>query len=61
MNLDDIKNIVTEKVAELSKDEATTDTVLDKVQEVAEKATGGKLGEHLDTARDFLDSKLGGE
>lgn len=59
MNLNDIKNAVANKVSELSKDETTTDSLLDKARDVVDQATSGKFSAQVETAREALDKKLG--
>lgn len=49
------------KVKEAVTTEEGTDRILDKIEGAAKKVTGGKLDEKIDSARDYLDSKLGDE
>lgn len=59
-NLASVKDQVSAKVAELATEE-NTDGLLDKVAGTVDSATGGKFTDKIDTARDFIDSKLGEE
>ncbi|WP_225872050.1 antitoxin [Scrofimicrobium canadense] len=40
---------------------AYSDGFLDKASEAAKKVTGGRFDEHIDSARDAADKKLGTE
>jgi hypothetical protein len=41
--------------------EKTSDSILDKAAQAADKATGGKHGEHIEKAEDAADQHLGSE
>ncbi|MDO5722565.1 MAG: antitoxin [Actinomycetaceae bacterium] len=61
MDLNKIKNTVTEKAQEVLGDEQKTDAVLDKAAELANKATGGKHADKVETARAEADKRIGEE
>lgn len=48
-----------DKAAGMLGDEEKTDAVLDKVEDVASKVTGGKFDDKIASARDAIDEKLG--
>ena len=41
------------------KNEGTSDKVLDGAENAADKATGGKHGDQIDSARDQADKRIG--
>lgn len=61
MNFDDLKNKAAEALDDIKNDEQKTDQVLDAIRDAADKVTGGKYADKLDSARDAADEKLGSE
>lgn len=52
---------ITDNVKDFLGDEEKTDGFLDKASEAVKKVTGGRFDEHIDSARDAADKKLGTE
>lgn len=61
MDLGKMKETVVGKAREIMGDEAKTDAALDKAAELANKATGAKYADKVETARAEMDKHLGAE
>ncbi|WP_235001744.1 antitoxin [Arcanobacterium ihumii] len=61
MNFDDLKNKAVEALDGIKNDEEKTDQALDVIRDAADKLTGGKYADKLDSVRDTADEKLGSE
>lgn len=61
MNFDDLKNKAAQAFDDIKDDEEKTDQALDAIHDAADKLTGGKFTDKLDSARDAADGKLGSE
>lgn len=62
MDLDKIKDAAAgslDKAKDALTDEAKTDAALDKAADAVNKVTGGRFADHVETARDFADDRLG--
>ncbi|MDO5747714.1 MAG: antitoxin [Actinomycetaceae bacterium] len=52
---------IKDKAAGMLGNEEQTDAVLDKVEGVASKVTGGKFDDKIESARDAIDQRIGDE
>lgn len=59
MDLNSIKETVAGKAREFMGSEAQSDAVLDKAADLANKVTGGKYAEKVESARAEADKRLG--
>lgn len=59
MDLNELKGKAEDAVKSAIGNEERTDSLLDKVADAAKKASGGKLDEQIDAARDAVDEKVG--
>ena len=61
MDFNKLKETVVGKAREMMGDEEKTDAALDKAADLANKATGGKYADKVETARAEADKRLGTE